>query len=243
MTGPNTHHAGAAVLAATALLLSACTPGQSGEGAPVAASGPDYTSITGWTDTCEVFDVDAVTGQLHIAAYTDGPVSLGPWEGDYPGAVKCISFFDFPAYELPEGYSDQDLYGWMYQVLVPYGDVEEAAAAYQEMYDSAAAAFRDRPEREQVVDEVITGPWDEGAILASVGPGGAFRTFYRQESYVVLIEIGYLPDPGVQQGLALTTMDTFEAPTYEFTPPELADWFTADYLPGLDQAITARLER
>lgn len=230
-----------------ALLMAAaaCTANSgSGDDPTTAESGvnPDVSSITGWTDTCDVMDPDAVTAQLHIEGYTEGPDSLGTNEGDFPGSVKCNSFFDFPAYELPEGYADQEMNGWLYQVVSPYNSAEEAAAAYQTLYDGAAEQLHGRPEEEQVVDEAIEGDWEQGAIFASVGSGNSTRAMYQSGTYVVFIEIGYIPDPGVQYALGRTTTDVFEDPTYEFTPPELAEWLASDYLPGVQESITAKLE-
>lgn len=232
---------------ALALAAAACS-GSSGGNGDEATSGEDgggtpSSIMSGWTDEiCEVFNPDAVTEQLHIETYTEGPVELGTTEGNYPGGLKCNSMYDFPDYELPEGYSARELDGWLNMVLLPYASEDEAASAYQELYDDAAGDLHGQPEQAQVVDETITGDWDQGAILASVGPGNSTRVMYQKDTYMVFIEIGYKPDPGVERGLSNNTIDTFEDPTYEFTPPELAEWFKSDYLPGLQETITLKLE-
>jgi hypothetical protein len=196
-----------------------------------------------WTpDICEVFDPDAVTGQMHIEGYTEGPLTLGTTEGNYPGGLKCNSMYSFPEVDFPEGYSETPLDGWLNMVLLPYASAEEAATAYQELYDDAAGDLHGQPADAQVVDESIEGDWDQGAILASVGVVSSTRVMYQKDTYMVFIEIGTDPDPGVSHGLSNTTIDTFEDPSYEFTPPELAEWFKSDYLPGLQETITAKLE-
>jgi len=235
---------------ALALAAAACTGDSGGDGDdPTSASsnesgGASASDIMeGWTDaTCDIFNPDSVTDQLGIEAYTEGPSALGTTEGNFPGGLKCNSTFDFPDYEPEEGHSAFDLNGWMYMVLLPYGSEDEAASAYQELYDDAASQVRERDEDEQAVDETIEGDWDQGAILASVGPGNSTRVMYQKDSYMVFIEIGYIPDPGVDAVLATKESDVFTNPTYDFTPPELAEWFKSDYLPGLQDTITTKLE-
>lgn len=233
-----------AVGAGLLFLASACSNGADGSGAASPGGNDEIDSGTiamqGWPDVCEVFDPDAVTAQMHIEGYTEGPSHLGTTEGNFPGALKCNSSYDFPDYPDTEEWGE--LNGWMYMVLAPYGSSEEAADAYQASYDDAIRQLRERPEKEQVVDREIEGEWDRAAILSSVGAGNSTRVFYLKESYYVFIEIGYKPDPGVGDGLAYTDMDTFEDPTYEFTPPELADWFEAEYLPQLYTTISNKLE-
>ncbi len=227
-----------------ALLVSACSGGAADSDGPTSEENEvDSTSsaIQGWTDVCEVLDPDALSEQLHIAEYDEGPNHLGMNEGNFPGALKCNFSFYFPDYSDDES-EDRDRNGWVYMVLAPYSGADEAADAYQDTYDDAAQQLRERPDKEQVVDREISGDWDRGAVLASVGSGNATRAMYLKDSYFVYIEIGYRPDPGVTDGLALSNMETFEDPTYEFTPPELADWFESEYLPGLDETITTKLE-
>ncbi|THV30107.1 hypothetical protein [Glycomyces paridis] len=194
-------------------------------------------------DACEVLDPDTVTAKLQIGEYTEGPVALGTNEGDFPGSIKCNSFYDYPAdIEIPENSSKEELSGWLYQVLMPYGTPEEAAEGFQTLYDGAAEAVRERPEDEQSVDESIEGDWDQGAILASVGVGSSFRAIIQKGPYVVFIEVGGDPDPGIMNGLSYKDIETYDNPTYEYTPMDLADWMQSDYLPAVQETITAKLE-
>ncbi|GAB3219959.1 hypothetical protein GCM10027447_03710 [Glycomyces halotolerans] len=227
-----------------ALFASACSGGSEGPEGPAANENEvDSTTsqIQGWTDVCEVFNPDALSEQLDIAEYSEGPNHIGMNEGNFPGALKCNFSFDFPEYPGAEHYGS-DRGGWVYMVLAPYASAEEAADAYQTTYDDVAQQLHQRPEMEQVVDREISGEWDEGAVLASVGTGNTTRAMYLKDSYFVYIDIGYNPDPGVEEALSLKSMETFESPVYEFTPPELADWFESDYLPNLNETISSKLE-
>ncbi|GAB3219978.1 hypothetical protein GCM10027447_03760 [Glycomyces halotolerans] len=183
------------------LFASACS---GGSGNSMVSEGEQVDSTTslmqGWTDVCEVFDPDALTDQLHIARYKEGPNHLGQWEGNFPGALKCNFSFDFPEYPEAEHYSG-DRGGWVYMVLAPYSDAEEAADAYQATYEDVAQQLRERQEKEQVVDRAVYGDWDRCSIFASVGTGNNIRAMYLKDSYFVYIDVGYNPDPGVQEAL------------------------------------------
>jgi hypothetical protein len=236
-----------AAMMGTVLALAACSGSPEDEGSSPGPEENDIDSVTtkmqNWTDICDVFDPDVVTAQLHIEAYTEGPNNLGLWEGNFPGGLKCNASYSFPDYPLPENASEQDLGGTMYMVLVPYGDSEEAALAYEDLYGGEAERVREQSEDQQVVDREIAGDWDRGALLGAVGSGlNRSTATYLKDSYLVFIQISYDVDPGVRQALFNTSVDTFADPTYEFTPVELADWFEEEYLPNLYQTITKKAE-
>lgn len=232
-------------LAGLLLAAAACSSGSGDSGddsSDVEQNDVDSeTSIMrGWSDVCEVFDPDAVSEQLHIADYDEPPVHLGANEGNFPGALKCNFSFNFPEY--PDTEDAGDLNGHVYMALVPHNTAEEAASGYQTSYDSAADFLHEQSEDEQVVEREIDGDWDSGAIFANVGTETLTTAMYLKDSYLVLIEIGHKPDPGVSRALSRKDMETFGNPTYEFTPPELADWFETEYFPDLSETISSKLE-
>jgi hypothetical protein len=233
---------GTAAVSLTALLMfGACgtggdngaTPpgsGSSDAGETTAAEGGSGdaaaidAAITGW-DPCEVLgdSFNAMIESLNAASANE-LLSKKTGGGVLPDHAMCST--DVTWAEDPDsraGNAD----GLVDISLVPEGSEEDATTRFAELTDG----YRDLYEG-NAAEKEISG-WDEGLLfLGDYGVGDTFIALVRDGSYLIRI--------GLETGSELVAGGT--GTQADFTVEEARNYLIDTALPGVQSAVTARLE-
>lgn len=228
----------AAVSVAALLMFGACGTGgddgatppsdntEGSESAPAeSGAAAVYAEISTW-DPCEVLgDVyNDLTESLRAASVSGEFLSSPVGVGTPPDHAMCSNKVIWSEETednvgLAEGFVDIS--------VVPKASEEEATARYAELETDARDQYG-----EEFAEQEVTG-WDEGILfLGDYGVRDAFKVFVRDGSnlYVITLETGSDLVAGGSGNQA------------DFTIEEARDYLINEALPGMQSAVSERLE-
>jgi hypothetical protein len=224
--------------AATTLLLSGCglldrggdtSGGTNGDDG--GSDNPVYAEMASW-NACEVLDnLQPITDFMGIEGYGSSTAT-----GGEPGNSEIGNTFDPDAMGcnglINLGDNDGSTASGELQVkIIPTESEEQATTTYE---DRVTSAETESAQWTDAQSEEFGDPWDQGTVVSWIGDAEQPTTevIARDGQWVFHIQLYHTTDFGVRNG---------GEPAFQFTEEELRQWFVANYLPEVNQAINDRI--
>jgi hypothetical protein len=218
---------------------------------------------------CTTVQVESAAERMSYAEYRVGPAYLPMGDAMTPNTFDCHADFSIKDAEEKNQQSG-------YVMISVYNRNDSNYPTVEEYFTTQVAEFRDfyegmedgleRTAREEydalapIIDEQLTGPWQEGIAYATPSAGsyqGAAFAAVRAKGYALFVTVNYPMDPEVSQLLRYAmgyekdgeplpdhlTDEAIEARRIlPFTDAEIAEWTTTEYIKAAYGSIEAKLD-
>lgn len=245
---------------------------------PVAGCGAEESGGDGGSRTddialwqkefCDTVLIGQAAERMSYAEYRVGPAYLPMGDAMTPNTFDChaeFSITDAEGTNESSGYVKISVYN---QDNANYSSVEkyyaEQVAEFREYFENmddgnARTAREEYGALEPIIDEKLTGPWQEGLAYATPSAGVHRGTAYaavRAADYALFVSVDYPMDPEVSQLMRYAksyvddgeplpdhlTPEAIEARRIlPFTDAEIAEWTTSEYVTAVYESVEAKL--
>lgn len=256
--------------ATTFLPLAGCGMGDADDGGAGGQEDSRADVIGSWQkEFCATVQIEAAAERMSYTEYRVGPAYLPMRDAMTPNTFDCHAEFNIEAAEERNQRTG-------YVMISVYNPNDSNYPTIEEYYTQEVAEFRDyyenmedgleRKAREEydaltpIIDEELTGPWQEGIAYAMPSAGGhqgAAFAAVRADDYALFVTVNYPMDPEVSQLLRYAmsyeqdgepvpdhlTDEAIEARrVLPFTDAEIAEWTTTEYVKAVHGSIEAKLD-
>ena len=259
------HTAAAAVL----LPVTGCGADDAGVGGGGGQRAERVKDIALWQkEFCSTVKVEMAPERMSYAEYRVGPAYLPMGQAMSPNTFDCHAEFNI---EDAEGEDDHS----GYVKISLYNRNEANYPSVEEYHAKRVAEFREHSKKEDglehkarvaydalepIIDEELTGPWQEGVAYATPSAGtyrGAAFAAVRADGYALFVTVDYPMDREesalrryarsyLEDGKPLPDHLTDEAiearRVLPFTDEEIAQWTTTEYVKAIYDSVEAKLD-
>lgn len=262
-----------AVTAAAAVLLPVTGCGADDTGGGEGSEGGGQRAervkdIALWQkEFCSTVKVEMAPERMSYVEYEVGPAYLPMGDAMTPNTFDCHVEFSIKDAEGKDDHSG-------YVMISIYNRNEANYPTIEEYYSKQVAEVREYQEKEDglehearveydalepIIDEKLTGPWQEGVAYATPSAGsyrGAAFAAVRADDYALFVTVNYPMDREVsalrryahsyvEDGEPVPDHLTDEAiearRVLPFTDEEIAEWTTTEYVNAIYDSVEAKL--
>ena len=180
-------------------------------------------------EVCEALDPEGFMEELNGAEITEGPTYGPENSGTFMDSKSCNTMFEVE-------YDDESSSGRVYLHVAPVTTSDLAADLYSERIGFAEEAAAE-PDWVPVADDSIEGPWEDARVIAGSDINDQLYAFFREENYMVEVELSWNTDWGVRNEILTGGDDVFSSTYLDFNLPEMTDWISETYLPEVHSSI------